>query len=378
MTRRGANEGSIRYREAEGRWEARYRGADGRRHSLFAKTRREAQERLRVALVATDQRVELPGRRLTVGAYLDEWLATSVQARCRPSTADNYARVVRLYILPAIGHQPMAKLTPDHVQRMLNRLTARDDLSPTTVRYAYSILRIALGRALKAGKVLRNVCTLVDPPAKAQLELRPLTADEVGIFLDSVAGSRDAPLYTVAIATGLRQGELLALRWEDIDLEAGTLTVRHTRDRHTGALGEPKTERAKRTLRLGVEVVSALRTQRRRQLEERVAAGSRWQETDAVFATSLGGPLDAANVLHAFQRAVVAAGLPHQRFHDLRHACATLLLEQGEELGVVSKVLGHANVATTADVYAHLTPAMTGRVAERMDAVLRHRVAATS
>jgi integrase len=156
-----------------------------------------------------------------------------------------------------------------------------------------------------------------------------------------------------------------------VDLDAGTLTVHHQLQR--GVLVEPKTEQARRSLWLGSEVVATLREQRRRQLEERLAAGRRWTDHGYVFASPKGQPLDASDVLHGFQRAVRRAGLPHRRFHDLRHACATLLLEQGEELAVVSKVLGHAKVGTTADVYAHLTPAMSARAAERMDTILRRK-----
>ncbi len=230
-------------------------------------------------------------------------------------------------------------------------------LSATTVRYAHAVLRIALGRALKSGRVVRNVATLVDAPARASREIRPLTAEQVGTFLANVDGDRLAALYVTALGTGLRQGELLGLRWQDVDLDAGTLTVRHSLALRSRQLVEPKTERSRRTLRLGSQVLGALREQRRDQLGERLAAGPRWADLDYVFATPAGQPLDSSNVLHAFQRTLARIGLPRQRFHDLRHACATLLLEQGEELGVVSKVLGHATVGTTADVYAGDVPA---------------------
>jgi integrase len=256
---------------------------------------------------------------------------------------------------------------------MLADLTGRGDLSPTTVRYAYSVLRIALGRALKEGKVLRNVCQLVDPPAPVRHELSPQAAEQVGVFLAATADDSLGPLYTVAVGTGLRQGELLALRWEDVDLDDATLTVAHTLTRGSRMLAEPKTDRAKRTLRLGSEVLGALREQRRRQLAERLAAGPRWREQGYVFTSSTGAPLDGARVLRTFQRALERARLPRQRFHDLRHATATLLIEAGEELGVVSKVLGHSNIGTTANVYAHLTPAMSQRVADRMDTILRRQ-----
>jgi integrase len=368
-------EGTIRERPG-GLWEARYR-VNGRRRSVYAKTRQEAAARLRTALRDADHGIAAPTGRLTVGAYLDEWLA-GVRLRLRPSTARFYEAIIRLYIVPAIGRVRLAKLAPEDVTRMLARLTARGDLSPTTVRYAYSALRTALGRAYKEGKVLRNVATLVDPPRKATPEMHPLSAAQVAAFLASVAGDRLGALYVVAYGLGLRQGEALALRWEDIDLERGTLTVRHTLERGTHRLAEPKTDRARRTLTMPRIVARALAEHRRRQLAERLAAGRLWQDRGLVFTTSRGTALDGVNVTGYFQAALERAGLPRQRFHDARHAAATMLLERGEELGVVSKVLGHSNLATTADVYAHLTRSLTERVAERMDAILTLPAAGTA
>jgi integrase len=217
----------------------------------------------------------------------------------------------------------------------------------------------------------------VTPPSKARHDLRPLTAEQARAFLDAIAGDRLAPLYTTAIATGMRQGELLALRWQEVDLDARTLTVRNTLRLGTRTLAAPKTERARRTLRLGADVTAVLREHRVRQLEERLAAGTRWQDGDFVFASSIGTPLDSRNVTHALQDALARAGLPRQRFHDLRHAYATLMLEDGEELAVISRSLGHSNLSTTADVYAHLTPAMLERSAARMDTILGRRSEAT-
>lgn len=362
--------GNVRHHATRDLWEARYVGADGRRHSIYAKTRRAAQERLRTALQGADHGIRPIGQQLPVAVYLDDWLATSVSQRCRPTTIYSYTDTVRRYIVPAIGRIPLAKLEPEHVGRMLADLSASGRLSPTTVRYAYAVLRIALGRALKQGKVLRNVATLVDPPAKATHELRPLTAGEARAFLASVAGDRFGPLFLAAIGTGMRQGELLGLRWQDVDLDAGTITVRHTLERGSRVLAEPKTERARRTLSLPSGVLTGLREQRRRQLEERMATGGRWHDGDFVFAAGNGRPLDPRNVLRAFHTALAAAALPRQPFHAMRHACATLLLEQGEELSVVSRILGHADLSTTADVYAHFTRGLSERAAARMDAVL--------
>jgi integrase len=254
--------GTIRERESEGRWEGRYYTSDGRRHSAFAKTEKECQRKLRAALTA-DHGIAPTPQRLTVAAWLQEWLETSVEVRCRPRTVESYRETVSRYIVPAIGSIALAKLQPEDVQRMLRCLEARKDpkpLSPTTVRYAYSVLRIALGRAMKSGKVVRNVATLTDPPAKAHRELNPLTAEQSRDLVAGTAGdpTADPPVppvrlhasYALAITTGMRQGELLGLRWGDVDLAGGTLTVRSTLRRGTQEVAEPKTERSRRMLHL--------------------------------------------------------------------------------------------------------------------------------
>ncbi len=360
--------GGVRQR-SNGRWEGRAR-VNGRDLSVYGATKREAQERLRAACAAADSGIRPVRGRMTVAAWLAEWLGTTVATRCRPRTVESYSETVRRYILPAIGSRPLAKLEPADVAHMLAGLTARGDLSPTTVRYAYSVLRIALGRALKQGKVARNVATLVDPPAKARHELQPLTAEKARDLIAGTAEDRFGAIYALAIATGMRQGELLALRWSDVDLDAGTLAIRHTLQRATRVLAEPKTPRARRTLRLGPETVATLRAHRARQPVR--------GRDGYVFASRTGTPLDSRNVTQELQRALARLGLPRQRFHDLRHAYATLMLEDGEELAVVSRSLGHTDLSTTADVYAHLTPAMLERAAARMDRIIGPRSSVSS
>ena len=370
MTRRISGEGMVRQRP-DGRWEGRYRASDGRKRSIYARTQREAIDRLRAALTARDKGIRPVDQRLTVAAFLQDWLEHHVKPSRRATTLESYAGIVRLYLVPAIGRIPLARLEPEHVQAMLANLKGqRGQLSDTTTRYVYAVLRIALGRAVKMGRSARNVCTLIDPPAKVRRELRPLAGSELRALLAGVAGDRLEALYLTAAGTGLRQGELLGLSWSDVDLDRGELTVRHTLQRGTRLPAEPKTERARRMLRLPSYVTAALREHRRRQLEERLAAGPRWQDGDRVFTTAIGTALDSRNVTRYLQAHLARLGLPRQRFHDLRHAFATLLIEAGEDLGVVSRILGHADFATTADVYAHLTPAMLDRAADRMDGIL--------
>jgi len=360
MKRRGQGEGSIRERSS-GRWEARYRASDGRPRSIYTTTRREAVEQLRAALAQREQGIRPPDTRLTVGTFLADWLDAQRQL-IRPRTHESYSAAVRLYILPAIGGIPLAKLQPEHVARMVTALSARGTLSPTTVRYAYSVIRTALGQALRQGKVIRNVATLTDPPRKQGREMHPLTRDEARALIEGTQADPRHALYVTALGTGLRQGELLALRWQDLDLEAGTLTVRHTLQRFTHELVEPKTDRSRRTLRLPRQVAGALIAHRDRQP---IVPMSR-----LVFTTPAGTPLHAVNVTLSLQRTLRRLGLPQRRFHDLRHSFATLAIEAGEDLATVSRALGHTSVATTADIYMHVTPAMKDRLAARMDAVL--------
>ncbi len=256
---------------------------------------------MRAALMAADNGIRPATGRTTVAAWLEEWLTSSVEPRNRPRTVASYRETVSRYLDPSIGRIGLTRLEPADVATMLRRPSTRG-LSPTTVRYAHAVLRIALGRAVRSGRVVRNVASLVEPPARRTAERRPLTADQARSFLAAVADDRMAGLYVLAITTGMRQGELLALRWQDIDLDAGRLTVRHTLRLGTRELAEPKTERARRTLRLGSDTVVALRERRRRQLEERLAAGRKWVDGDFVFATSTGTPLDSRNVTKAFQR----------------------------------------------------------------------------
>lgn len=368
--RRGHGEGSISQR-ADGLWMARVSLPNGKRKALYGKTRKEAQDKLRAALRDLDAGLDLSAGRQTVGQFLERWLEDVAKPGLRPKTFQSYAQLVRLYLKPDLGHHQLAKLTPQHVQAMMTAKTAAG-LSPRTVQYIRAVLRRALGQALKWGLVSRNVATLVDPPRSIKAPVSPLTAEQARSFIAFTADDRLGPLFHVAIASGLRQGELFGLRWDDVDLAAGVLRVRHALQRIDGELTlvEPKTALSRRTVTLPASAVAALRVQKDRQTFERAQAGDRWQEAGFVFTSTVGTPLNPSNVDKRLKSLLAEAGLPRQRFHDLRHCAASLLLAGGVAPRTIMGILGHSQISLTMNTYAHLSPALERDAARALDTVL--------
>jgi integrase len=357
-SRRGTGEGSV-YQRADGRWVAQVEAgldSDGRRRRPRAvrRTKREALAALDELRRQADQGVT-PERTQSVGEFLEWWLATVVPDTVKPSTVDGYERIVKLYIAPHVGRVKLAKLTPQHVKSML-RVMETDGLSPRTRQFARAVLRRALRWAEQNGLVIRNVAALVDGPRKTGTKLDDtLDAEGAHAVIAAAAGDRLEALAVVVLRLGLRKGEALALRWDDFGLDAGTLSVRGTlKRRKRGGLyvDTTKTDAGMRELPLVAGTAEALREHRRRQAAERLALGPLWVDTGHVFTTATGTPLDPRNVNRWWSALCERAGVGHRRFHAARHTAATLLLEQGVPLEVVSAVLGHAGLAITADVYA--------------------------
>jgi len=315
--------------------------------------------------------------RLTVSAWLDVWMRDHVRGGTkprRPRTADGYATIVKRHLKPYIGRRPLARLTAKEVAACLAAVQAAPNAGRTTTRAAYAVLHTAVARAVRSRKVATNVVDLVDKPSVVYLDIDPWTPAEVDLFLDAVSTDRNGPLYAFAIGTGLRQGEILGLRWSDVDLDDRTLRVSGQlgRDR---LLAEVKTERGRRTFGLPELAMYALRSQKVQQARERIAAGKDWHDEDHVFATADGRPMQWRSLDSAFVRAQTRAGVRRQRFHDMRHAFATLLLDAGEEIAVISKMLGHADYSTTVDVYSHLSTERSRVAAARIDGLLKRRQA---
>ncbi len=340
---------------------------------LLARTRSRVHGRPHGTLEAEFPGSATTSEDLTVGAFLEDWLTDVVRLSVRPRTYVSYRYIVRLHLSPSLGHRQLATLSPADVQAFLNAKSAAG-LSPRTVAYLRGVLRQALGHAERMDLVFRNVARLARPPRIPRRPVSPLTVEQARTFLAAIRGDRLEALYLVALGCGLRQGEILGLRWSDVDLDVGTLTVRHALARIEGqlVLVEPKSATSRRVVPLPALVRDALLAHRLRQDQEHLPLRPQPGDVfaDLVFTTTLGTPLDGISVTRRFQRILAAAGLPHQRFHDLRHACASLLLAQGVPARVVMETLGHSRDQPHAQ-HVQPCPALArARGRRRMDEVL--------
>lgn len=322
----------------------------------------------------------LRGQSGTTGDYLTSWLAG--QRQLRATTRRSYDGHMRLYLLPHLGLVPLDGLSRDHIEAMLGALTdgagARGRrISPATLQRVHATLRAALNQAVRDGLLVRNVATHVRLPPVHRPRVVPWSADELGRFLDAVAGDRLSALYEILAFQGLRRGEALGLRWEDLDLASGSLAVRQQVVDNGGALlivPAPKTRSGIRSLELGDGQVAALRRHRLAQQTEQQEAGPAWTHQDLVFCREDGRPLRPEYVTRHLQATAGAAGLPRRRLHDLRHGTASMLLSQGVSPPSVSKLLGHGSVTVTADFYAHLMPGEGRRATDLISSLVPRRV----
>jgi integrase len=374
MTRRGPNEGSI-YERWDGRWAGSvhigYENGKRVRKHVMGRSRNEVKDKMAALIRAHEEKRPIPDQRERLGPFLRRWLDEVARPTLRASTYDSYDDILKAHLIPGLGRHPIAKLSPAEVQSFLNAKFA-SGLSPRRVQYIHAVLRRALVTAERWGMVTRNVAKLVEPPRVPKHEISPLTPEQAKTLIETSVDDRHRALWITALGTGMRQGELLGLRWEDVDLDAGRLRVRHSLANVDGALTllEPKTDRSRRTVLLADAVVTALRAHRTRQRMERLVSGSRWTDSGHVFTTLHGTPYHAATITRAFKAALTRAGLPTCRFHDLRHAAATFLLAQGMTLEDVKNLLGHSSITLTSNTYGHVLEQRQRQVAQAMDAVL--------
>ncbi len=367
MARARYGEGSI-YKTADGRWRGSLQRPDGTRQYLSARTRADLVRNLEQAKALAREGKQPPSR-LSLGNFLTDWLENAAKPRMRPLTYRYTAQKLNAHILPALGKTRLADLTTPAIQRHLNALSMT--LAPKTVKHIRDSLRAALNDAVAWRLIPYNPAAEAKPPRVEKRHVEPLTLSEAQQLLDAIQGHRLAALFTVALASGLRSAEARGLRWDDVELDATVpvLHVRHQLQRLDGEwrLVEPKTDRSRRSIPLAAVAAEALRRHRTRQLTERLKAGSEWQ--GLVFTDERGRPVLAQNLSRTFGTLLAKAGLPERRFHDLRHACCSLLLAQGVPPSTVMEILGHSSMTTTMHIYREVSQAAMQDAAKALDSL---------
>ena len=369
---RGHGEGSI-YQRKDGRWAASITLEGGKRKTFYGKTRREVQEMLMKALHEQQQGILATGPKQSVKDYLNYWLEEVHGASLKLSTYALYRRHLDNHLIPVLGHIQLQKLTADQVQAFCSK-KSKEGLSAGTVRLLHTILYAALQDAVRWKRLAINVCDAVTLPRLTRPEIQPLDQEQAQQLLEAAKGNRLECLLTLAIATGMRLGEILALRWEDINIEERMLRVRHTVDYvpgHGKVESEPKTEHSRRSIMLPQFVIDALKQHRAYQLESRLKAGATWREQGLVFPNRRGGYFSRMRLYALFKQLLKEAGLPDMRFHDLRHSAATILLSMSVPSKVVQEILGHSNIGTTMNIYGHVLPSMQRDAMDDMDDFFR-------
>jgi integrase len=362
--RRGKGEGSIYFDKKNIRWVGSFYTEDGKRKYAYGRTEKEAREKLRTAQYEDKQGTLATGPQQTVKQYMEYWLEKVHKPAIRISSYVEYRRILNNHILPALGHIRLQKLTVQQVESLYAQ-KAKEGLSARRIMSIHGVLRKGLAHAVYLNLVPRNVCDIVKRslPHQVRHEAQTLTKEQAQRLLEGVRGHYPwETLFTLAITTGMRRGELAALRWSDIHFEEKYLQVRRS-VRQAGLgyglqVSEPKTASSRRKIVLSPFLVEVLQQHRVRQEEAQCAAGEAWKDSELVFSSGDGGFINLETMRTWFKRLLRVVGLPSIRFHDLRHSAATLLLEMGVHIKVVQELLGHSNVLITLNIYSHVLPSL--------------------
>jgi len=366
--KRGQGEGSI-YKRKDGLWAAQMT-VQGKHVSKYFKSQVECREWLRKMRTQVENGLTLSGAQISVSVFLNEWLVL-IENSVRPKTIDQYKKMIRLHINPGLGMVKMKDLNPRQIQALYSK-KLESGMSPRTVVLIHAVLRRALDQALKSGMIGINPCLAVVRPKFKRKEMKTLSDSQVRTLLSFVEGGRFEVLFWLAVTTGLRQGELLGLKWSDVNWTNRRLGIQRQLQRLRGGLvfSEPKSAAGRRVIALGLTTIEKLRKHQNFQVLERQVAGNSWKENDMMFPSSKGTPMDPSNLYHNFKRLLIEAGLPDVRFHDLRHTAATLMLQQGVHPKVVQERLGHSDISLTLNTYSHVLPGMQEEAAGKLDELL--------
>lgn len=309
--------------------------------------------------------------RVKAGDYFTYWFSIH-EPTIRGTSASIYAGYINNRIIPTLGHIPLQKLTIDHLQSFYSSLI-NEGVKPKSVKDIHMIVNAALGQAVEWGKLGRNPASKAKLPRESKKEMQVFNKEQIQALLTFVEGHKLECIVTLALATGMRQGELLALRWSDIDLERKMVQVQRTLTYIPGQglkESETKTDSGRRSIVLADHAIAVIKKHRAAQLEQRHMAGNKWREHGLVFCSIYGTHTWSANVRHAFVRLLHDAELPIIRFHDLRHSCATALLCMGVHPKVVQEILGHSSVAITMNIYSHVLPSIQQEAMASMNAFM--------
>ncbi len=365
---RRPGEGTV-FQRKDGRWVCEITLEDHSRKQYYFKTEKEALEKRRIVQNELAQGILATGPQQTVKQFLEYWLEDAYKASVRLSTYRNSYIIAHKHLIPGLGHIKLQKLTAQQVQSFYAK-KLKGGTTASRIKNIHGTLHTALEHARRVKLISMNVCNDVEVPRQVKQEKQPLTPEQARFLLQKIREHRLEGLLTLALATGMREGELLGLRWSDVDLDKGTLRVTRTLtyvNGHGSVESEPKTAKSKRTIVLPQFVVETLRRHRVSQLERRLAVGKGWIDRDLVFPDDDGDFVIAQTLLRRFYRLLKEIGLPRIRFHDLRHSAATLLLSMGVPAKVVQELLGHSTISITMDVYSHVLPSMQKDAMDKMD-----------
>jgi integrase len=348
-------------------------------------TKREAEKELSKLLHELEHGIYVEPHRMTVAKYLEKWLSDYAEAAVAPKTYERYAEICTNHLIPALGAIPLAKLQPLQIQSYYSKAQREvgpmgRKLSKQTVLHHHRIFRSALKQAVKWQLIVRNPADAVEPPAPERKEMVALNEHDTAELLKVAEGSRLYAPMLLAVTSGLRRGEVLGLHWADVDLEKGTLSVRHAveQTRKGGVrLKQPKSKKSRRTVALLGILLPALRRHKTTQNEDKLRAGAAYTDTGLVFAADDGEIWNPDAFTKAYRDLVRRTPFKRVRFHDLRHTHATQLLRQGIHPKVVSERLGHSTIALTLDTYSHVLPRMDESAAAKLNAALRDAIGDT-
>jgi len=372
--RAGRGEGSVYQRNDKRgkKWVASFIVEEtGKRQYIYKETRKEAVEALRDALQAQKQGTLATGPKQTVGQYLEHWLENALKPPAiRISSHIRYKGLLYNHILPAFGHVQLQKLTTEHLERLYTKLQ-KEGYSSHTIRGIHGFLHKALNQAVRRNYISRNVCDFVDLPRNTtHATIQVLDTHQAKHLLEVAKGHNLETFLMVAITTGMRFGELTALRWQDINFEEGTIYIHRTvkyLSGHGFVEGEPKTAKSKRKIMVPGITVEGLKRHYEQQLEMRLKAGPAWKEREIVFPNQYGNFLREEVVMNRFHKLLEQAELPTMRLHDLRHSAASILLASGVNPKLIQELLGHTNIGMTLDTYSHVLPSMQKEVKDKWD-----------